>query len=261
MIRWCSWCQRYQGEAEPFEDFRLTHTLCDACREADAALNDGLVERVKPIQRYFAKVARAGAEGASATALLDEGLSLGLPPADLLMGVLQPVLYQMGARWSDADACVHEEHRLTGVCATMLQLLTERQPGWAGLRQAHAPQVLLVNAEDNFHTLGVQIVEFFLLAHGVPVFTVHPGLPARETAALAESLRPKVVGVSVALPTQLASVRELTATLTGLPAERRPPVVAGGYGVRRLGDPGRDFGFSLCQGPVQLLELLQSRTQ
>jgi methanogenic corrinoid protein MtbC1 len=243
----------------PFEDFALTHTLCDACVNSDAVLDESRAGQMVPIRNFLEKVARAGeAAPASATALVEEGLRLGLAPVDLLMGVLQPVLYRMGVRWSEAVAGIHEEHRLTSVCATMIQLLAERQRAEFGARQSPAPAVLLVNAEGNFHTLGVQIVEFYLLAHGVPVFTVHPGLPARQVLALALSLRPKVIGVSVALPTQLASVRELAEELAQLSAAERPRLVAGGYGVRQLSDPGRDFGFSLAQGPAEILALLRA---
>jgi len=256
MIRWCSYCQRYQGESEPFEDFSLTHTVCEACLASDAVLDDGLPERVEPIRQFFRQVAEAGADPSAAPKLFADGLNLGLPPADLLMGILQPALYLMGERWAESTASVYEEHRLTGICATMIQLACQRQPDFAALRQSASPRVLLVNADGNYHTLGVQVVEFFLLSHGVPVFTVFPGLPAREVQALAESLRPKVIGMSVALPTQLGSVREIGEKLGALPAGVRPKLVAGGFGVRRLEDPGGEYGFSLCKTPGEMLRLV-----
>ncbi len=254
MIRWCAYCQRYLGEAEPYEDFSLTHGVCPACLEGGAVLDPALPDRVEPLKAFLSRVAHAGSNPSAAPALLEEGRALGVPWLDLLMGIVQPALYQMGLRWSTSLASIAEEHRLTAVCASLITLVAEAQSGTAHLRQSATPAALLVNAEDNFHTLGVQMVEVALLAAGVPVFCVYPGLPAREVAALAASLRPKVVGVSVALPGQLDSVRELASRLDR--QEPRPTLVCGGYGVRRLPDPRSSAGFSLCRSPAELLRLL-----
>lgn len=255
MIRWCSYCQRYQGEVEPYEDFSLTHGVCASCVEGGAVLDPGLPDRVEPIKAFLLRLARAGSDPGAAPALLEEGRALGVPWLDLLMGVVQPALYQMGVRWSASLASVAEEHRLTAVCASLITLVAEAQPGAGGLRQSTAPAALLVNAEDNFHTLGVQVVEVALLSAGVPVFCVYPGLPVREIAALAVSLRPRVVGVSVALPEQLGSVREL-ASLLDRTEGPRPTLVAGGHGVRRVAEARPGAGYSLCRSPADFLHLL-----
>lgn len=256
MIRWCSYCQRYQGEVEPYEDFSVTHGVCPACLDSGAVLDPDLPDRVEPLKAFLQRVTHAGSDPGAAPALLDEGRSLGVPWVDLLLGLVQPALYQMGERWSGSLASIAEEHRLTAVCASLISLVAEAQAGAARLRQSPAPAALLVNAEDNFHTLGVQVVEVALLAAGVPVFCVYPGLPAREVAALAASLRPRVVGVSVALPEQLGSVRELAALLDRTEGPR-PTLVAGGHGVRRLAEARPGAGYSLCRSPAELLRLLK----
>lgn len=258
MIRWCAYCQRFLGETSPFDQYDVTHGLCDRCYKLRRFEDDELNERMAPIRDLYLRIAGQTTDGPHSPAqLLDEGLAHGLAPVDLLMGMIQPALYRMGRAWSLGQASVHEEHVLTAACSTLLTVLFERLPHLRELRQSHRPRVLLVNAEDNFHTLGLQVVELLLLSSGVPALAVIPGLPTREVAALVRSTRPVVLGVSVAVPRQFASLHEIATAVADLPSPERPQVVTGGFAVKQGIDLPDAAGLTLMANPHGLLELVK----
>ena len=257
MIHWCAYCQRFLGEVAPVEVYDFTHGICERCSAERRIEDHAAIERIAPVRALYLRIAGVVQTGHDEPAdLLAEGLALGLAPVDLLMGMIQPALYRMGQAWSAGEAAVHHEHALTAACSTLVTLLFERLPHLRALRQAPGPRVLLVNAEGNYHTLGLQVVELLLLSHGVPTLAVVPGLPAREVLALARSTRPVVLGVSVALPTQYGSVREIASLVGGLPDGERPRVVAGGFAVKQGRELPAESGFGVMPNPHDLLEIV-----
>lgn len=228
MIQWCACCQRFQGEVEPRDDYAVTHTICEACEAREAFLQP-LPAWLGAIQAFLERVARSGVErGLTAEEIVAQGAALGLEPVDLLVGVIQPVLRQIGDRWARSEATIAEEHRISALCAAVLHTMTARDPSVAALRVARPPAVLLAPAEDNQHTLGLQVLEVLLLRSGIPTFAVYPGLPAGELVALARALRPRVVGISAAVPEQLAAATNVAVALAEAPPDERPLVVVGG---------------------------------
>jgi methanogenic corrinoid protein MtbC1 len=255
MIRWCAYCQRYQGEVDPFDEYSLTHTICEAC-EARAAYLRKEPPSLESIRHFLGRMARIGTgPGPTAAELVAQGAALGLDPDDLLLGVVQPVLHRIGERWARAEATIAEEHRVTALCAAVIERIAEADPKVVELRQAQRPDVLLVVAEGNQHTLGIQILEALLIRSRISTFTLYPGLPADETVQLARSLAPRVVAISAALPEQLEPALRVAERLADSPAEERPLVAVGGFALRA--DPSLRVGAPLvpCRDPRELLEL------
>jgi methanogenic corrinoid protein MtbC1 len=255
MIRWCAYCQRYQGDVEPLDDISVTHTICERCVEKGALLQSR-PPSIKAIQAFLSRIARSGAEpGLTATEVVAQGDALGLDPVDLLLGVVQPVLCQIGDRWARSEATITEEHRVTALCSTVIQTMIARERDLAALQRDQPPAVLLVVADGNQHTLGVQIIEVFLLRHHVSTYAVYPSLPTQEIVALARSLQPRVVAISAALPEQLPSASAVAESLAGLPLSVRPVVAVGGRALD--GDPPLPAGSPLvaCKHLHTLLEL------
>ena len=255
MIRWCAYCQRYQGEVEPYDDYSVTHTLCEACEAREAYLSKE-PRSLEAIRRFLGRLVhvRTGPDPTAAE-LVAQGAALGLDPADLLLGIVQPVLHQIGDRWARAEATIAEEHQVTALCSALIQLIAEADPNVAALRQAQQPEVLLVVAEDNHHTLGIQILEVLLIRNRISTFTIYPGLPAEETVRLARSLSPRVVAISAALPEQLQPALRVANRLAESPPGKRPLVVVGGLALR--GENSLPAGAPLvpCRDPRTLLEL------
>jgi methanogenic corrinoid protein MtbC1 len=232
VIRWCSFCQRYLGESPPFDDYSVTHGICKPCSEAFDADDDfGRAERLVDLFRRLQAAGRGG-QIPSASAVLDEGIALGLRPIDLLMGLVQPALYELGERWAAGETTVANEHAFTAMASALLALVMFKYPEAQTYRQSPTPRILLVAADGNYHTLGVQLVELILMLEHIPTFTVYPGIAADEVVELWRKTRAPVIGFSVGLPTQLSSVRDAVEAIARESSGIPPRFVVGGFPVR-----------------------------
>lgn len=232
MIRWCSYCYSYQGQATPLDDFRVTHGTCEACQEkfdrpTGAAPGAGaFFAGLRDLSARLSGFAHApSGSDAEAQAYCRQALGLGLDPADILLSLLQPALYQVGQRFAQGTASAADEHGMTEFARRMLDYLRRE----ARLREpATAPpaDVLLVAADGNGHTLGPSMLEILLAEHGYRCVTVVPGLSLAEIQDLAQHWQPSLLGVSVSMRDQAALLGPLADW-----ARRRLPrtrLVAGG---------------------------------
>ncbi len=234
----------------------MTHTLCERC-EANGAFLREQPPSLERIQRFLARVARGGTDpGITAREVVHEGAALGLDPVDLLLGIVQPVLRQMGERWARAEATIAEEHRISALCAGVSLMLLDSDESLAALRHTRPPCLLLVAAAGNQHTIGLQIMEVVLLRNHISTVTAYPGLPDAEVEQVARTLRPRVVAISASLPEQVASAVAVARRLSEWPAAERPHVVVGGIGLR--GEPvslPSDGSLDVCSDLRSLIDL------
>ena len=221
--------------------------------DAKVIQDERALDRIRPVASYYLKVANAFRRSESPSDLLEEGLQLGLDPWDLLVGILQPALRSMGERWAQAMATVSDEHQLTAACAEILALMKARQAKVKTMHESASPEVLLVNAEHNSHSLGIQMVEFFLAIRSIPVLAIHQGLPTPEVLQLVVSGRPRKVGISCALPDQLASAKQTALAIAALPEADRPIVFVGGFALPGIQEAPKEWPFKVCRAPTRPL--------
>lgn len=234
MIRWCSYCQQYMGESPPFDDFSLTHGVCAPCNSRLAAEEEAMVDQAIVLRAYHEKLREACFLGnwLKAKELVIEAQTINISPLDLCFGMIQPFLYEVGCLWEKTKTSVVEEHKLTLICSSVIEMFFNMYPQLNHLRQSSKPQFLLVNAEDNYHVLGIRMVEFILMLNHIPTCTLFPGLPAREVFKLIQELKPPKVGISVALGIQMKSVHELLALVKNLEPALKPQIYVGGQSTR-----------------------------
>jgi methanogenic corrinoid protein MtbC1 len=240
MIRWCSYCQRFLGEARPFDDPRFTHGICRTCEEK-LVRPEELIEQTSAVRSLFGRMlgaARAGDEQACSS-FLAEARALGMPAESILLGLLQPALYRAGSEWQEGRLSVAAEHRLTSWCDRVFSML---EPG---PRPSAPLDLLLLQAPGNSHTLGPRIAARVLGARGVSPSVVVPDLPFHEVVGLAEELKPRFIGFSCALPSMVAPAVDLIEQLR----ERLEPglrcrYVLGGFAFRQ-----QDASPPLAVGP------------
>ena len=91
---------------------------------------------------------------------------------------------------------------------------------------------LLLPALDNLHTLGIEMAGSFGAGIGLKVRVAASGLPTALLLPLLAELQPRAVGLSIALPAQVAQVLEVAEALDAWPGPR-PLLLAGGHAVRR----------------------------
>jgi methanogenic corrinoid protein MtbC1 len=234
VIRWCAYCQTFQGEAPPLDSYELTHGLCDACEKGSKVTDDEAIAAVRPVASFYGRLraqAKAGFD-TSGRELVEEAGALGIRPVDLLIGLLQPALYEIGQGWERGEVSVATEHRFTAAVESAAAMALARLPESAGARTARSPDFLLVNADGNDHTLGLKLVELLLLSGGRSTFTVLPGLPSPEVAELVRMVKPRILGVSIALERHASAVREIVTALESVSPGARPRVFVGGHCVK-----------------------------
>lgn len=234
MIRWCTYCQSYMGESEPFGKFDLTHGLCANCAKSGVAETAAAVKQLRPLSDFFRKLRAEVRSGINSdpAAWVRAAFEMGIKPQDLLLGVIQPALYEVGELWAKGEITVAAEHRFSAFSENMVNAIFLHYPDIARNRQSKDPDILLANADGNYHTLGLKFLELGLLAAGLKTFTVLPGLPCQEVLGLIKELRPKAVGLSISLPAQAGAASELAAALQELPEKARPILLIGGLPVK-----------------------------
>lgn len=235
MIRWCAYCQNYLGECEPFDDFNLSHGICRECSDKDISGKGDAVARVRPLMEFFKKLRGEVRNGITPdpAGWVKQASGLGIKPHALLLGVMQPALHEIGQLWSKGEIPVAIEHRFSSFSENVVDHLFQYYPELGRNRQSAEPDILLTNADGNYHTLGLKFLEVGLLSEGLKTFTVLPGLPEAEILALVRKLRPAALGLSIAMPEQAEPIKGIPAALAGMPEADRPILLVGGFPVKR----------------------------
>jgi len=234
MIRWCAYCQNYLGEAEPFDKFRISHGICSKCVESGIIEDKTAQDRLRRLSGFFTDLRREAREGISSHPKdwVNKASELGIKPESLLVGLLQPALYEIGELWLKGEVSVATEHRFSAFAEELIHVIYQNYPGLSANRRAGQPDVLLTNADGNYHTLGVKFMEIGLLAAGLNTHALLPGLPTAEILRQAALLKPKALGLSVCMPSQVELIKELSGAVAGLPETQRPLLLAGGRLVK-----------------------------
>jgi methanogenic corrinoid protein MtbC1 len=237
LISWCSQCHKYIGETKPIDDFSFTHGLCLDCRPEtlDFLQDHNFFPRIDFLKNFYFHLRENCRLGhyKDAKGLLEQGLSMGIRPLDIVLGMMKPMLYEVGELWARNEMTVAQEHLFTSVCSSSLELLFEHCPEHLQFRQSDTPKVLLVAAENNYHILGLKMLELVLMLHQVPTYLVIPGLPPQDAVDLARQLAPKVVALSIAMGTQAQTLAQLGYLLTKIPEHQRPIFAVGGFYIRQ----------------------------
>ena len=254
MIRWCAYCQQFLAEEEPFDRYQISYGVCAACKPRIQMFSEADQESLERLVAFFIRLEESALAGTDAevSKLLAEGRSLGIRPLDLMMGMLQPLLARIGDLWAANKITVHAEHRFSALVAdliTQVRLTTHRED------QSVTPDLILVTAEENYHTLGVQMAEVYFTTQGISTLAVTPGLPTQEILDLVERHRPRALGFSVALPTQLKQVLEVAERLKDQPEAPRH-LLLGGPAVRHGLDLDPAYGITVCRDLAEARALL-----
>jgi methanogenic corrinoid protein MtbC1 len=210
MIRWCSYCQRFLGEVQPFDDPSFTHGICVPC-EQRLERGENVKEQTATVRSLFGRImdgARAGDEHGCAS-ILEEARAMGLGTDSILVGLLEPALYQAGIEWQGGQLSVASEHRLTSWCDRAFSML---EPG---PRSSGPLDLLILQAPGNRHTLGPRFAAQVLRARGLSVEAVVPDLPLNEIVTVARELHPRFIGLSCALPSAVPPAVDLITRLRG----------------------------------------------
>jgi DNA-binding transcriptional MerR regulator len=128
-----------------------------------------------------------------------------------LRQVAEPLLEEVGQRWSDGRISVADEHLLSALLRNLLTgVLRLRGP-------SRGPTILLATPVGERHELGLLLAGLTVADAGVPLCYLGTDLPAGEVTAAARRSQAAVVGLGMVnrenRPTALAEVRRIERAL------------------------------------------------
>jgi len=236
VLRWCSYCQRFMGESPDYQTLCVTHGICDVCEprvmefpEADFKL----AATLRDIQHRLHDAGRRY-DLAAAERIMKSAAALHINPVDVLIGIIAPLLYQIGEDWRRGVLCVADEHRFTAFCEEVFDRIAKslKSATPAGIVGAHDPQALLMNAPGNEHTLAIRILTLWLQSQRVSACMIDAAPAQEQLCALITRVRPKWLLISMALAEQCEGVMAISRRLATLPDSIRPRLIVGGYAVK-----------------------------
>lgn len=191
------------------------------------------IEALQPVIQLHRDMLRSAthAQGDELDELIARGHALGVRPRDLLVGLLQPALYELGERWARATLTPGDEARYTRRCEETLTHMEAAQESRNLPRSGRA--VLLATGRDNRHSIGLRMAAFALREEGVDVRPCLVGCSAAELVEATREVNPAVVGLSIALETQLPFVEETVREMRS--AEQTARILVGGLATLSLG--------------------------
>jgi len=234
MLKWCSYCQQFMGEVPDYDDLVITHGTCCECHPATfkpAGLDLTHARFLKGIQR---KLWNAGCDSdlKAAESIIDDAVNAGLRPIDILMGIIAPMLYEVGEDWKRGALSVEGEHRFTSFCKKVLDLIVPKSEVGVSANRKSGGAILLMNALGNRHTLAVRILALWLASKGRRTEIVNAQRDIDQLLSLIRTKQTKLLLISMALSEQYGGVKEIAERIAELPEPIRPRVIVGGYAVK-----------------------------
>jgi hypothetical protein len=126
MIKWCAWCQQFMHEIAPYDDFSVTHGVCASCKSKHKNLfAKNVVKRANVLRKLFYALFDAGRheDFKAAARILENAIAANCKPVDLLLGMISPMLYEIGEEWKRGALSVEAEHRFTAFSEKVVQLV------------------------------------------------------------------------------------------------------------------------------------------
>jgi methanogenic corrinoid protein MtbC1 len=237
VLKWCAHCQQFMGEMPPHADLGITHGLCPKCagEEPDLLSGDEYAHAVA-LRDLFQSLFAAGRRNdfSAAGPLVDDAIAAHCRPVDILIGMIAPMLYEIGNAWERGTLTVEGEHEFTAFAERVIDLVEARMRlAWS---QPTHPSgdgcYFLMNAPGNIHVVGIRILGLWLQNQGWRTRHVDDRTVLEALAEPSLAGEPKTLLVSIALPEQCDAVAALVERVQALPAPSRPNIVLGGYAVK-----------------------------
>ena len=237
MLKWCFYCQQFMHEIAPYDDFGITHGLCRSCSSAHVDVFDGSeIQRARFLREVFHALFDAGRRNDfdMAARFVGTAIAANCRPVDILIGMIAPMLYEIGEEWKRGALSVEAEHRFTAFSVQVIDLVESGMPVETAsprLRSGAAP-LFLMNAPGNRHGLAVRILALWLQSRGATVRIVDSDIDGASLMRSIAAERPKYLLISMALSEQRDSVAGIVEAAQMLPHDIRPKIIVGGYPIK-----------------------------
>ncbi|MEX0695024.1 MAG: cobalamin B12-binding domain-containing protein [Rhodospirillales bacterium] len=237
MLKWCSYCQQFLREVAPYEDLTITHGICSVCSKKMLADGEPDLEHVlvlRDLQDQFYEAGRRN-DLKEVERIIENSKGTKIRAVDILLGILAPLLQQIGEEWKQGAMTVAEEHRFTAFCEKASEIIFSKvaNKNFANKVLPERTKALLINASGNRHTIGIRILALWLRERGILTQVLDRAIGRDDLMAVIREFQPNMVLISVALAEQAADVLDVIECIGNLPDHLRPRVVVGGHAVKR----------------------------
>jgi DNA-binding transcriptional MerR regulator/methylmalonyl-CoA mutase cobalamin-binding subunit len=155
--------------------------------------------------------------------------ALSTEPREFLIGVVAPLMTEVGNRWERGELRIAHEHACSTVMRGLLFSLMRLYPSSDSRRR-----VVVATPASEDHELGALMVAMLAAMHGWGVLYLGTDLPAEEIAYAVATTGADLLMLSVTNLDPEASERELAAIERAVPA--RVKILAGGQAAKALPD-------------------------
>ncbi|MFC4116718.1 cobalamin B12-binding domain-containing protein [Nonomuraea zeae] len=179
---------------------------------------DNLEDRVEKVWT----AALAGDDHGAADVAL-AALDDGLPPEDLLLGVLAPVQSRVGDAWAANGVTVAQEHIVTAVSERVLAAVS-RHPAARARHTEDKGRATVACVDGEWHAFPARLLAELLRLHGWRVDYLGPHVPTPYLPMHVNGTDADVVALSASMPSRLPAAHAAIAACQ----ETGKPVLAGG---------------------------------
>jgi methanogenic corrinoid protein MtbC1 len=237
MLKWCSYCQQFIREIAPYDDFGITHGLCSPCESTHEDLfGREEVQRAQFLSEMFQALFDAGRHEDFKTAarIVKKAVAANCRPVDILIGMISPMLFEIGEEWKRGAISVEGEHRFTAFAERVVGLIESKiaKANTVSAVSSSASLLFLMNAPGNRHALALRILALWLRSRGAEVRVIEDEIHQDSLMRRIAAEQPKYLLISMALCDQRDRVAEIAEAAQGLPRELRPRTIVGGYPVK-----------------------------
>lgn len=127
----------------------------------------------------------------------------------LYLGLIQPVMYEIGRLWEQDKISTAEEHLATSIVGRILAGLYAKLP----LPPSSRGKAVVTCAPNEFHELGGRMLADMLEAAGWDVLFLGANTPAEELIKLVRKTSPRFLAISLTMPFGIDKVAAIVATL------------------------------------------------
>lgn len=149
-----------------------------------------------------------GGERELAGRLLDDYAASGGGYRKTMNEVLEPVLEEIGARWSEENTSLAQGYVAGKVAEDMLLKIIDEERDSSAAREEKM-SVVLGNIEDDYHSLGRKLVSIFLISAGWHVHDLGNDVSPEEFVDKAIETGARIIGVSAMMYTTASNIRKV----------------------------------------------------
>jgi len=143
----------------------------------------------------------------------------------LYLGLIQPVMAEIGRLWEQDEISVAEEHLATSVVGRILAGVYNQ---WPMPKQPSRGKAVVTSAPNEFHELGGRMLSDILEADGWDVLFLGANTPAVELMKILRKTKPSFLAISLTMPFNVDKVAAIIATVKESADLSQTKIIVGG---------------------------------